>query len=286
MGFRILLVFLSVFVGAFSYNAFACKPCGDALEYSVRNNSLAFTGTTVFVGEAPEYVVMANAKEESMYKHKRYCIDVHVKVDEVFHKRAEDKIVSGQIFKTQSCYNPPCKGISLPKVGESKFFFPEDYGNCSSFSFDNTQSMRDQFLPLLKAKYPDLNEKKSSKKLRGPPPESFSISALVKYHQKGLKFATEAYVSYQHTCPPCPKDAMCEPCRKNHIIISETLHKNRTLDNMSSGDMLLYLNESFPIETGKKYRFNIEYQDVQFPEKSRPMYIGNLLSIEDVKDTK
>ena len=276
-----------IFGGGFSAQTWACKPCGDALKYSIHNNSLVFTGTTVFVGEPPSDVVRTNSKNESMYKHQRYCIDVHVKVNKIFHTRDDDRISKGEIYKTQSCYIPPCKGISLPKVGESSLFFPENFGNCSSFSFENTDGNRERFLPLLRSKYPQQTAKHNANKnykksLKTP--AVFNISTLVKHHRKGLIFETVAYVTFQSKCAQCPDNVICSPCMKPYIIISEKATKDKNLSNMTSYDMLLKIDKPDSLKNLNKYKFKIKYKDVQFSEKNNTIYSGDLISFEDIEN--
>ncbi len=115
-------------------NALACKPCESGLEYSVRNNRIILLGKAVSIGKAPANVLARNTKKKSMYEHEAYAVPVTIEIEEVL-AGGDATLKPGARYETQSMYNPPCKDLALPKLGERALFFPEDYGNCSSFSF-------------------------------------------------------------------------------------------------------------------------------------------------------
>jgi hypothetical protein len=119
-----------------SLPALACKPCdSDALAYSLYNNSVVLVGKAVAIGEGPADVIAQNQKDNNMWKEKPYSVPVTIEIEEVISAGKEAGLKPGSRFETKSHHSPPCKSIALPKVGERTLFFPEDYGNCSSFAF-------------------------------------------------------------------------------------------------------------------------------------------------------
>jgi hypothetical protein len=113
---------------------YACKPCEDLLEYSIRNNSLIFIGNAKVTREAPPDILKRNLAKKSMWDHESYEIGVSVNVEE--NLGAALKNPKALSFETVSRYLPPCKDLSRPEKGKRYLFFPEDYGNCSKFLFE------------------------------------------------------------------------------------------------------------------------------------------------------
>ena len=120
-----------------SLNAFACKPCEGGMNYSFYNNSIIYIGTVSKVGVGPADIVKYNKNINNSWKEKSYSIDVDVKIEEVLRNLKSDlKLSVGKIVQTKSLHSPPCKSLVTPVVGKKYVFFPEDYGNCSSFAFE------------------------------------------------------------------------------------------------------------------------------------------------------
>ena len=73
-------------------------------------------------------------------------------------------------------------------------------------------------------------------------------------------YNTEGYVVKIYTCPPCPKGALCKPCMRDNIIISEN---NNLLEaySLSDKEMILFVNNPKQFELGKKYQFSIKILD-------------------------
>jgi len=73
-------------------------------------------------------------------------------------------------------------------------------------------------------------------------------------------YNTEGYVVKIYTCPPCPKGALCKPCMKDNIVISEN---NKLLETyaLSDNEMILFANNPKQFELGKKYQFSIKLLD-------------------------
>ena len=125
---------LSFFCLAFASVTYACKPCEDLLEYSIRNNSLIFIGSAKVTREAPPDVLRRNLTKKTVWDQESYEIGVSVNVEE--NLGAALKNPKARSFETVSRYLPPCKDLSRPEKGKRYLFFPEDYGNCSKFLFE------------------------------------------------------------------------------------------------------------------------------------------------------
>jgi len=73
-------------------------------------------------------------------------------------------------------------------------------------------------------------------------------------------YNTEGYVVEIYTCLPCPKAALCEPCTRDNIVISEN---NKLLETytLSESEMILFANNPKQFDLGRKYRFSIKILD-------------------------
>ncbi len=73
-------------------------------------------------------------------------------------------------------------------------------------------------------------------------------------------YNVDGYVVKIYTCPPCPKGAMCKPCMRDNIVISEN---NALLDSYSpsSSEIIIFTNNPKQFELGKKYKFSIRITD-------------------------
>lgn len=111
---------------------------------------------------------------------------------------------------------------------------------------------------------------------------NFNISTLVKHHRAGLKFTTNAFVVYKYQCPPCPGDAQCKPCMKNNIVISEKPDLMIGYGGLGSREMILYCDDSAGFKLGKKYRFFIGYENVDFSSDKRTIWSGSLIYHSDL----
>ena len=103
----------------------------------MRNNSIIFTGEVIKIGNKPFFRSLYNKYiASSAYKKIGYKINVIVHIKNIF--KGKSKIsnqIKNNIITVKTKYNPPCKSLILPKIGNNYVFFPEDYGNCSKFCF-------------------------------------------------------------------------------------------------------------------------------------------------------
>ena len=92
-----------------------------------------------------------------------------------------------------------------------------------------------------------------------------SISEIKKNYNSGI-YNVEAFVVKKYNCPTCPKDAICKPCMKKNIVISETseLLKNYKL---SEKEMILFVDTPEKFQLGKKYSFTIKFLESRSTEE-------------------
>ncbi len=86
----------------------------------------------------------------------------------------------------------------------------------------------------------------------------YSIHELKQKNISEGSYNTEGYVVKIYTCPQCPTNAMCKPCMRNNIVISED---NLTLEaySLTENDLIIFTSNSNPkqFELGKRYTFSI-----------------------------
>jgi len=63
-----------------------------------------------------------------------------------------------------------------------------------------------------------------------------------------------------YTCPPCPEGAMCKPCMRNNILISENANLQESY-MLAKKDMILFTDKAKDFRLGEKYRFSIKVMD-------------------------
>ncbi|PIS47816.1 MAG: hypothetical protein COT17_01520 [Elusimicrobia bacterium CG08_land_8_20_14_0_20_51_18] len=88
----------------------------------------------------------------------------------------------------------------------------------------------------------------------------YSISALKAKKPASGFFNTEGYVVKIYTCPPCPEGAMCKPCMRNNILISENANLQESY-MLAKKDMILFTDKAKDFRLGEKYRFSIKVMD-------------------------
>ena len=73
-------------------------------------------------------------------------------------------------------------------------------------------------------------------------------------------YETEGFVAKIYTCPPCPPNALCKPCMRNNIVISE---ENKILEsyNLSDKEIIVFTENAETFELNKKYFFKIKITD-------------------------
>ena len=70
----------------------------------------------------------------------------------------------------------------------------------------------------------------------------------------------EGYVVKTYSCPPCPKGALCKTCMGDNIVISENSNMLETY-NLTTNELIIFVENSKQFEIGKKYTFSIEILD-------------------------
>lgn len=103
-----------------------------------------------------------------------------------------------------------------------------------------------------------------------PESSNFSFFSIHDFKQKNLAqgaYDTEGYVVKKYECPPCPKGALCKPCMRDNIVISEN---NKILEtySLSNTEMIIFVDEPKQFDLGKKYKFSVrllEYKSTGEP---------------------
>jgi hypothetical protein len=91
-----------------------------------------------------------------------------------------------------------------------------------------------------------------------PAPNQTTVQALTIQEFKAANYdsgnyTVEGYVVAVYKCPPCPEGAMCKPCERDHITVSD---KNQPVNGtLKSYEMKIIATNEF--EVGKKYRLSI-----------------------------
>lgn len=70
------------------------------------------------------------------------------------------------------------------------------------------------------------------------------------------EYRTEGFVAKVYVCPPCPPPAMCKPCMRENIVVSEGKVR---LDayRLTEREMILFVRDTLPFRIGRRYRFTI-----------------------------
>ena len=91
----------------------------------------------------------------------------------------------------------------------------------------------------------------------------YSISQVNTKTMPAGTFETEGYVINIYQCPPCPPDAVCQPCPPLFIIISEKNRRIEYPDQMTARELFVLTDQGPDLKTGKKYRFKIQVKSYQ-----------------------
>ena len=88
----------------------------------------------------------------------------------------------------------------------------------------------------------------------------FRIHELKQNNFTSGNFNTEGFVVKIYTCSPCPPDALCKPCMRDNIVISEN---NNLLDaySLTDNELIIFTNNPKQFELGKKYKFSVKILD-------------------------
>ena len=84
-----------------------------------------------------------------------------------------------------------------------------------------------------------------------------SIHELRQLNPTSGRYNTEGYVAKIFTCPPCPSGALCKPCMRDNIVISE---QRKTIETytLTEMDLIVFVNHPDQFTIGKKYTFSIQ----------------------------
>jgi len=74
-------------------------------------------------------------------------------------------------------------------------------------------------------------------------------------------YTVEGYTVKLYDCPPCPRGAMCKPCMGNNIVLSENKLPIETYDNLSSTDLIVFVDRAKQFDVGAKYRMTVKVSE-------------------------
>lgn|GEM_PF-5183634 len=105
------------------------------------------------------------------------------------------------------------------------------------------------------------------------------ISGLDTKGKENLVFKTRAFVVFVYRCPLCPEGALCKPCMRDNVVISESPEPRTNYNNMGTKDLILYTTREAPdLEIAKKYEFEIRLQ-----ERGESLsWSGNFISVRSL----
>lgn len=73
-------------------------------------------------------------------------------------------------------------------------------------------------------------------------------------------YETEGFVAKIYTCPKCPPNAVCKPCMKDNIVVSEESRPRDTYD-LSDKEIIIFTNQTKSFERSNKYFLKIKITD-------------------------
>src|SRR3989338_1088230 len=78
-----------------------------------------------------------------------------------------------------------------------------------------------------------------------PPVSNYDFYQVRELKQNNFSsgnYNTEGYVVKIYECPSCPADALCKPCMRDNIVISEN---NKIIDqyNLTETDLIVFVDE-------------------------------------------
>ena len=90
----------------------------------------------------------------------------------------------------------------------------------------------------------------------------YSLPQLKKIQiQKDVMYQTEGYVIMQYHCPPCPENAVCQPCPTPFIVISLKSKLIEYPDQMGPDDLNVFIRQD-DLKLGKKYHFTLQFSNM------------------------
>jgi len=87
-----------------------------------------------------------------------------------------------------------------------------------------------------------------------------SISRLKAEKPSSGSFNTAGYVVKIYTCPPCPEGAMCKPCMRDNIVISED-KKLLSSYALTGREVVVFFSGRNNFRLGGRYRFSVKVLD-------------------------
>ena len=88
----------------------------------------------------------------------------------------------------------------------------------------------------------------------------YSISQIKRGMIPDKIFYTEGFVAKIYSCPPCPEGALCKPCMRDNIIISEN---NQPLSeyHLTEKELIIFVSNPNQFQLGKKIKLLVMMSD-------------------------
>ena len=87
--------------------------------------------------------------------------------------------------------------------------------------------------------------------------DSSSVGQFRKLAHPRGEFQISGYVVKQYSCPPCPAGALCKPCMRNNVLISDA--KELSAGFPEQGNYLVvFTEEPENLVLGKFYKMTVE----------------------------
>jgi hypothetical protein len=91
----------------------------------------------------------------------------------------------------------------------------------------------------------------------------YSIEQLNYFQFSSGTYETEGYVVKAYECPDCPPTPICKLCLSNNIIISTESAPQESGPQLSSKDLIVFVDPLHRFQVGSKYKFLIQILDVK-----------------------
>jgi hypothetical protein len=85
----------------------------------------------------------------------------------------------------------------------------------------------------------------------------FKISEIKRGNFGPGQYSTEGFVVRVYTCPDCPAGAVCKPCMKDNIVISENNQELKDYSGLTNSELIIFTNHVTEFEIGSSYKFLI-----------------------------
>jgi hypothetical protein len=75
-------------------------------------------------------------------------------------------------------------------------------------------------------------------------------------------YEVEGYVIKAYHCPPCPPGAMCKPCMRDNVVLSDEPRHIDLYTEQGAAEVIVFTQgvEGAALEVGKRYRLKVEVQ--------------------------